>query len=256
MVPNQYLIGRINSAIIAATSTITADSPDPRSELESHDNMLVFGNKCFVFDSVHGRTVDVAPFDPSLGLSKKTPIVDAAVAYDFPYNNKNYILLARNAIHVPSMYNNLIPPFILRASGALVHDVPNIHVNYPGVNIHSILFTDSGLQIQLQLWGIFYFFHSRVPTHEEITSCDKILITPDSADWDPYPSHFSDNEESMLDWEGQLQPTKFRKRHAYDQQYVSSVNTDIYSDDVDSVIANSFIIPSSELHFVYIVKSR
>ena len=72
MVPNQYLIGRINSAIIAATSTITADSPDPRSELESHDNMLVFGNKCFVFDSVHGRTVDVAPFDPSLVSSKKT----------------------------------------------------------------------------------------------------------------------------------------------------------------------------------------
>ena len=30
--------------------------------------------------AVHGRTVDVAPFDPSLGFSKKIPIVDAAVA--------------------------------------------------------------------------------------------------------------------------------------------------------------------------------
>ena len=43
--------------------------------------MLVFVKNCFVFESLHGRTVDVAPFDPSLGLSKKIPIVDAAVAY-------------------------------------------------------------------------------------------------------------------------------------------------------------------------------
>ena len=98
--------------------------------------MLVFVKNCFVFESLHGRTVDVAPFDPSLGLSKKTPIVDAAVAYDFPYNNKNYILLARNAIHVPSMYNNLIPPFIFHESGTLVHAVPKIHVNDPVVNDH------------------------------------------------------------------------------------------------------------------------
>ena len=92
------------------------------------------------------------------------------------------------------MDNNLIPAFIVRESGALFHDAPNINVNDPGVNENLILFPDSNLQIQLQLWDIFSFFHSRVPTHEEITSCDKILITPYSADWDPYSSHFSENE--------------------------------------------------------------
>ena len=110
----------------------------------------------------------------------------------------------------------MIPPFIVCESGALVHYVPKIHVNDTGVIDNSILFPDSGLQIQIQLWGIFSFFHSRVTTHEEITSCDKILITLDSADWDTYSSHFSENEELMLDWEGQLQSTKFRKQHAYD----------------------------------------
>ena len=186
MVPTKNLIGRINSAIVAAASTIPGGIPNPRSKLDIHANMLVFRKNCFVFDSVHGRTVDVYSFDPSLSLSKKTPIFDAAVAYDLPYNHKTYILLDRNVLHVSSIDNNLIPHFIVRESGALVHDVPKIHVNDPGVNNHSILFPDSGLQIQLQIWGIFFFFHSRVPTHEDITSCDKILITPDSANWDPY----------------------------------------------------------------------
>ena len=47
-----------------------------------------------------------------------------------------YILLAHNAIHVPSMDNNLIPIFIVSESGDLVHDVPKIHVNDPRVNDH------------------------------------------------------------------------------------------------------------------------
>ena len=194
MVLNQHLIVRINSAIVAAAYTITGDIPDPCSDMDSHTNMLVLGKNCFIFDLVHVRTVDVAPFDPSLGLYKKIPIVDAAVAYNCLYNHKTYILLARNALHVPSMYNSLIPPFIVRDSGSIVHDVPKIHVNDPGVNDHLISFTDSGLQIQLQLWGILSLFHSMVSTHEEITSCDKILINPDSANWDPYLSYFADNE--------------------------------------------------------------
>ena len=60
----------------------------------------------------------------------------------------------------------------------------------------------------------------------------------------------------MLNWEGQLHPTKFRNSHAYDQQYVSSVATGIYSDDFDSVIANSFTSTSSDPHFVSMDESE
>ena len=93
MVPNQNLIGRINYAIVESASTNTGDGPDPRSELDSHSNMLVFGNNCFDFDSVHGSTVDVAPFDPSLGLSNKIPIIDSAGAYDIcVFSDHRYLL--------------------------------------------------------------------------------------------------------------------------------------------------------------------
>ena len=106
-----------------------------------------------------------------------------------------YILLDHNALHVNSIDNNLIPTFIVCASGDLIHDVPKIHVNDPGVNDNYILFPDPGLQIHIQLWRIFTLFHSSVPTHEEITSCDKILIILDSTDWDLYSSNFADNGE-------------------------------------------------------------
>ena len=72
----------------------------------------------------------------------------------------------------------------------------------------------------------------------------------------PYLSHLAENEESMLDWEGQLQHTKFMKRNTYDKLSVSSVTMDIYSDDVDSVIANSFTIKSSYPPFVSMAESE
>jgi hypothetical protein len=43
----------------------------------------------------------------------QVPIVDTAVQYDCPYNGQSYILVIRNALHAPSMRNNLLPPFVL-----------------------------------------------------------------------------------------------------------------------------------------------
>ena len=53
-----------------------------------------------------------------------------------------------------------------------------------------------------------------------------------------------------MDWEGQLQPTKFRKRYAYDQRSVSSVNIDICYNAVSSLTVNSFKITSLDPLFV------
>ena len=68
MVLNQHLIGRINSTIVVAAYKTPDDILDTRYEIYSHDNILVFKKNCFVFDSVYGHTVDVAPFEPLLVL--------------------------------------------------------------------------------------------------------------------------------------------------------------------------------------------
>ena len=85
------------------------------------------------------------------------PIVDAAVQYDCPYDGQTYILVIRNALHVPSMRNNLLPPFILREAGVRVQDTPKIQVNDPTVEDHSIYFPETGLRIPLSLWGMFSY---------------------------------------------------------------------------------------------------
>ena len=170
--PNEYILSKIVSTASVTSAVADSNSPQSRSELDSHANMIVLGKHCFVFDNIHGQTCEVQPFDPSLGTVKEVPIVDAAVAYDCPYTHKTYLLMFRNALHVPSMDNNLIPPFIMHEAGLIVNDVPKIHADDPEIKDHSIAFPDTDLRIPLQLWGIFSFFHSRIPTPDEIRHCD------------------------------------------------------------------------------------
>ena len=77
------------------------DRIDPTMELDSHANMVLLGKDCFMFDGVQGCTCNVVPYDPSLGIGKKIPIVDGAMAYDCQYTHKTYILIVRNALYVP-----------------------------------------------------------------------------------------------------------------------------------------------------------
>ena len=83
--PNEHLITRISSLIASSTIDADSDYPDPRTELEIHANMMVIGRNCFVVDEIHGKFCNVEPFDPSIGTSKKVPVVDASIAYDCPY---------------------------------------------------------------------------------------------------------------------------------------------------------------------------
>lgn len=188
---NRYISRLVH--VGATTSTIDEnDSPiDPRSELDSHANMIVLGKHAFVFDNIADRTCEVQPFDPSIGSAKHVPIVDAAIAYECPYSHKVVILLMRNA--------NLIPPFIMCEAGLIVNDTPKIHCDSPTVEDHSIYFPDANFCIPLQLNGIFSYFHTRNLSNDKVMNCDKLFITPDSTNWDPYSSHFGANEESMLD---------------------------------------------------------
>jgi hypothetical protein len=57
----------------------------------------------------------------------EVPIDDVIIAYDCPRTSKVFFLVATNVLYVDSMENNLIPPFVLREAGILVHDIPTIH---------------------------------------------------------------------------------------------------------------------------------
>eukprot|EP00957_Ditylum_brightwellii_P122994 9377905-Ditylum_brightwellii.AAC.1 len=86
-----------------------------RTELDSRVNTPVVGRHAYVISDT-GRAADVSPFTPDYN-SMKIKIVDAVIKYDCPYNGMSRILVVRNALHVPSMQNNLISPFIMQEVG-------------------------------------------------------------------------------------------------------------------------------------------
>ena len=123
---------------------------------------------------------------------------------------------------MPSLEHNLIPPFILREAGIIVNETAKIHKENPSKRDHAIIIENEPLTIPLQLNGIFSFFHSRCPTIDEIDHSPSILMTPDSLMWDPYSEHYLMNEESMLDYEGNMMDEEYRKRHCIGVNNISS----------------------------------
>ena len=263
-VPNPYLVDAIISAV--DTSNESSGTADPRTELDSHANMVVLGKDCFVFEGT-GRSCTVRPFSSDLGIAENVPIVDAALAYDCPHSGATTILLVRNALHIPSMPHNLIPPFIMRAGNVIVNDIPKIQVHHPTKDDHCILFEDSDLRIPLQLIGTFSYFHTRAPTMEELHRCDKVFITPDAEDWNPHCTSFSRNEASMVDFEGEIAETNRHTSHPmevdddegilfFDASSVLCTSLDAHLDDVasgsytqDATFEGSFVPPSSDSSF-------
>lgn len=208
--PNAHTQARIVASLQQSTeASRDQDDFESRTDLDSHANMVVFGKNAIVINN-SGRHAEVSGFSPELKSLSKVPIVDAAIAYDCPFTMKTYILIARNALHVPSMDHNLIPPFIMREAGIMVNETAKIHVKDPTVDHHCIHFIENDLRIPLSLWGIFSYFPSRRPNDGDSTDSSSIFITPDSQSWNPHSDVYARNEERMLDWRGDIVEPKNR----------------------------------------------
>jgi len=67
---------------------------NPRTEVDSHANMVVLGKDAFVFES-SGRKCNVRPFSDELGIATDVPIVDGAMAYDCPFSGSHTYCLSK-----------------------------------------------------------------------------------------------------------------------------------------------------------------
>ena len=182
---------------------------ESRTELDSHANMPVVGRNAYIISDT-GRIADVNPFTPDYD-SMQISIVDAAIRYDCPYNGRSYILVIRNALFVPSMKNNLIPPFVMREAGIRVNDTPKIQTDNPTEEDHSIHFPESDFRIPLSLWGVFSYFITTKPTTEQMMEANDVyLLTPSKMN--PHCDAYATNEDNMLDWEGNMVQKKDRVR--------------------------------------------
>jgi hypothetical protein len=95
------------------------------TELDSHANMAVAGSNCMII-ATSGCYANVTPFSLNLPTMDMVEIGDAAIAYDNPILHVPYLLEVQNALLIPTMNHNLIPPFLLREEGLYVDETPNI----------------------------------------------------------------------------------------------------------------------------------
>ena len=235
---------RIYSILSAVSEEIRVNEMithvESHTELDSHANMLVVGKHAYI---IAETGVDVSPFTPDYKLLT-VPLVDALVKYDSPYNGKSYILVLRNALYVPLMDHNLIPPFMLRETGVTVNDVPKIHKEDPAVDDHTITFVETGFRISLSLWGIFSYFPTSKPTHDDLLNPNEVYILS-PATWNPHSDAYSTNEESMLHWEGNMQPKKDRQHQ---------IVLDDVEDDVNMVASLSITPLEQEAIDIHLIE--
>ena len=142
-------------------------------------NMPVVGQHTYIISNT-GEITEVSPFTPDYS-SMQIRVINAAVQYDCVYTGKSYILVIRNALHVPSMKHSLLPPFILREAGSMVNETPKIHVDEPTIDDHSITFPETGFRIPMSLWGIFSYFPMSKLTAATIQESEEVcLLIPPS----------------------------------------------------------------------------
>ena len=195
------LLATIMAADVNLVLDKNVDAEQPRTELDSHANMPVVGRHAYIISDT-GRVAEVNAFTPDYEPMQLS-IVDAAIQYDCPYDRQSYILVIQNALHVPSMKNKLLPPFMMREAGIEVYDTPKIQRTEPTVQDHSICFPETGFRIPLSLWGIFSYFTTTKPTALLMQETEEIYLLTTSR-WNPHDDSYAMNEENMLDWEGSM----------------------------------------------------
>jgi hypothetical protein len=76
-------------------------------------------------------------------------IGDVAMAYDDPILLRTYLLVMRNALLIPTMDHNLLPPFLIREASLFIDETPKFQSTSLSRNNHTICDDETGMMIDL-----------------------------------------------------------------------------------------------------------
>ena len=167
----------------------------------------------------YGLYAGVKALSDEVSPMHKIPIVDAVITYDCQFTLKPFLLIVRNALHIPSMDHNLIPPFIMREAGLTLTEQPKRQCETPTVDDHSIFDIISQLRIHLKLNRVFSYFPTRKPT-----DLDVVFLMPDAESWDPHNAMYAKEEEVFIDTDGYVMPRVIgEQRRLISENYLTDV---------------------------------
>ena len=101
----------------------------------------------------------------------------------------------------------------MRKAGLEVRDIPKIHVKEPTVEVHSIYLSDESLRTTLSLNVIFSSLPTRRPTTKDLIYGVPVLITPEGPTWNPHSNLYKQNEDSHLDWKGEIVDRRYHNKY-------------------------------------------
>jgi hypothetical protein len=127
------------------------------TKLDSHANMVVAGSDCTVI-ATSGHHATVTLFSSNLSMMDVVKIGDVALVYNDPLSLLTYLLVMRNALLIPMMDHNSIPPLLIRLAGLQVDETPKHQMASPTVDNHAIYDLETGMHIHFKLNGIFSYF--------------------------------------------------------------------------------------------------
>ena len=108
---------------------------------------------------------------------------------------------------------------------------------------HSIFDTATELQIPLKLRGVFSYFNSRSLNSEEIHDCksyDTIYLTPDCSSWNPTNTSWAEQEDSLLDSDGNIPFTLVRESHnLISEDYTELCSCEVLEQTINDVLISS-----------------
>ena len=96
---------------------------------------------------------------------------------------------------------------MLREAGIHINEVPKIHVTSPTEEHHAITLQETNFQIPLALHGTFSYFPTSKPNTQELEEPEDVYVLTPTI-WNPHSDAYVINEESMLDWEGNMKHEK------------------------------------------------
>ena len=127
-----------------------------------------------------GGTAEVIPVTPDFESTHKVPIVDTTIRHDDEHTGNICALTVRDALSVPAMGHNLIPPFTTRKGRINARTTPKFQVEDLSIDYHSVYFPMDNLRMTLKLHGMFSYFPKTKPSINTLKDSDQVLLlTPD-----------------------------------------------------------------------------
>ena len=165
-------------------------------------------------------------------------------------------MVARNSLYVEIMDHDLVPPFIMREAGLEVDEQAKIHTPQPSKENHSVYCKKINLIIPLKIEGIFSVFETRQLNATEIAETgeyDIVFISPDTDSWNPNCETWGDQEDFMLDQDGDIiqyevkKPVEIIEESEYfgtSSMEAIGVSKEKYESRIDTIISSAYkIIP-------------